>query len=107
MALLGKIEPQPPLGISYMIGGETWKQPEDRSPLRLIVEEWGNLGPMELRPEIKPNKAGFRVRHIEIAAPDGALGFSREPDGVYWTDVDMWGRTASEREAAVQPEPPQ
>jgi len=99
MATLSKIEPQPPRGIKYMLGDETWLAPADRSPMRLECEEWGNLGPMELNAEIKPNKAGFRVRNTTILAPTGALGFT-EIDGVYfWTDTDVWGRSAAEREA--------
>lgn len=100
MNIIGKIEPQPPLGIKYMLGDETWLKAEDRSPTRLHCEEWGNLGPLELDTEIKPNKAGFRVRCTDFLAPDGAIGFT-EKDGIYyWTDTDMFGRTASERAAA-------
>ena len=99
MKVLDKIEPQPPRGIKYMLGDETWRKPEDRSPIRLECEEWGNLGPMELNPKIKRNKAGFRVRSTTINAPPGAMGFT-EIDGVYyWTDTDVWGRSAAEREA--------
>lgn len=97
--IVGKIEPQPPRGIKYMLGDETWMKPEDRSPIRLECEEWGNLGPMELDPEIKPNAAGFRVRGTTIPAPPGALGFTQIDGIYYWTDTDMWGRTAEEREA--------
>jgi hypothetical protein len=98
MNLLGKIEPQPPRGIKYMLGGETWLAPADREPLRLHCEEWGNLGPMELDPEIQDNGHGFRVRTTSILAPAGAIGFT-EVDGVYfWTDRDCFGRTDEERE---------
>jgi hypothetical protein len=98
---LSKIEPQPPKGIKYMLGDETWMPVEKRSPRRLICEEWGNLGPMELDPAIKPNKAGFRVRVTEIPAPEGAYGFT-DIDGVYfWTSTDMYGRTADECAAAA------
>lgn len=100
MNLLSKIEPQPPQGIKYMLGAETWLPPEQQTPRRLLCEEWGNLGPLELRPEIKPNKAGFRVRTTEISAPDGAIGFE-QIDGVYfWTDTDEYGRNASDRAAS-------
>lgn len=86
--ILGRIEPQPPKGIKYMLGNETWLPAHERSLIRLHCEEWGNLGPMELNPEIKPNKAGFRVRCTTIIAPPGAHGFT-EVDGVYhWTDMD-------------------
>lgn len=90
--VVGVIEPKPPPGIKYMLGGESWL-PEDRqTPRRLECEEWGNLGPMELNPEIEPNKAGFRVRTTTILAPPGALGF-KEIDGVYyWTDTSIWDR---------------
>lgn len=101
-----RIEPQPPKGIKYMLGDETWLPIAKRSPLRLLCEEWGNLGPMELNAEIKPNKAGFRVRVTEILAPEGALGFT-DVDGVYfWTDTDMYGRTASERATGEPPGEP-
>ena len=97
MKLLAKIEPQPPQGIKYMLGDETWLPPEKRSPRRMHCEEWGNLGPMELNPEIKDNGHGFRCRSTDFPAPQGALGF-KQVDGVYyWTDVDMYGRTADER----------
>jgi len=94
MKLLGQIEPQPPKGIKYMLGGESWLPVERRSPVRLECEEWGNLGPMELDPDIKPNKAGFRVRSTTIPAPPGALGFTSVEGVYYWTDIDMYGRSA-------------
>lgn len=89
--ILSRIEPQPPQGIKYMLGDESWLPPEKKSPLRLSCEEWGNLGPMELNPDIKPNKAGFRVRATEFLAPKGANGFTKK-DGIYywvyyWTDA--------------------
>jgi hypothetical protein len=95
MSILGKIEPQPPSkSIKYMLGGESWMPPERRSLIRLHCEEWGNLGPLELDPEIKDNGHGFRVRSSDIFAPPGAIGFT-SIDGVYYgTDVDMYGRTA-------------
>jgi hypothetical protein len=83
--VFSRIEPQPPPGIKYMLGGESWMQDVDRSPVRLFCEEWGSLGPMELDPEIRPNKAGFRVRHTEILAPAGAIGFARVDGVYYWT----------------------
>jgi len=95
--ILGLIEPQPPNGIKYMLGGESWMKEADRAPIRLHCEEWGNLGPLELNAAIPPNKAGFRVRTTDIPAPPGALGFT-EIDGKYfWTDIDMFGQTAAER----------
>ena len=100
MKLLAKIEPQPPQGIKYMLGGETWMPPEKRSPLRLHCEEWGNLGPMELNPEIRDNGHGFRVRGSDFLAPEGALGFKCVEGVYYWTDVDMYGRTEIERAAS-------
>lgn len=94
MSLLSKIAPQPPEGIKYMLGAESWLPPAQQTPRRLLCEEWGNLRPLELRPEIKPNKAGLRVRPTNIIAPPGAIGF-KQVDGVYyWTDVDEYGRTA-------------
>lgn len=105
MKLLGRIEPQPPSGIKYMLGDETWLPEDKRSPRRLSCEEWGNLGPMELDREIKPNKAGFRVRSTEIIAPPGALGFTKTVDGYYWTDTDDFGRTLAERNGGAEPSP--
>jgi hypothetical protein len=95
--LLALIDPQPPQGIKYMLGDETWLPPERRSPCRLHCEEWGNLGPMELNPEIGPNEAGFRVRSTDIPAPRGAYGFTSVDGQYYWTDVDMYGRTPEQR----------
>lgn len=99
MKLLSKIEPQPPTGIKYMLGGESWLPEELRSPVRLHCEEWGNLGPMELDPEIKDNGHGFRVRGSDFIAPKGALGFALVEGVYYWTDVDSYGRSSKERYA--------
>lgn len=94
MKIIGEITPQPPEGIKYMLGGESWLDAKYQTPIRLHCEEWGNLGPLELNPEIKPNAAGFRVRCTTILAPAGAIGF-KEIDGKYfWTDTDCYGRTA-------------
>lgn len=100
MRILQKIEPQPPRGIKYMLGGESWLPPGERKPYRLHCEEWGNLGPMELNPEIKPNAAGFRVRTTDFLAPEGAIGFTKIDGEYYWTDTDCFGRTAEEQAAA-------
>lgn len=90
--IVGKIEPQPPKGIKYMLGAESWLPASQQTPRRLHCEEWGSLGPIELNPEIRPNKAGFRVRCTTVLAPAGALGFV-ELDGVYyWTDMTIWER---------------
>lgn len=97
MKVLGKIEPQPPQGIKYMLGGETWLQPEKREPVRLHCEEWGNLGPMELNPKIKDNGHGFRCRSTDFPAPEGAIGFTEVKGVYYWTDTDMFGRSAEQR----------
>ena len=96
--ILSRIEPQPPMCIKYMLGGETWLQPADRSPLRMHCEEWGNLGPMELDHGIQDNGHGFRVRSTDILAPPGAYGFTRIDGIYYWTDTDMYGRTPEQRE---------
>lgn len=97
MNILDVIYPQPPKGIKYMLGGESWLKPDKRSALRLHCEEWGNMGPLEMNSEIKPNKAGFRVRSTYFAAPPKAIGFI-EIDGMYyWTDTDCFGQTAKER----------
>ena len=97
--ILSRIEPQPPRGIKYMLGGESWLPAEDRSPIRLHCEEWGTLGPMELDPTIQPNRAGLRVRSTDFPAPAGALGFTKV-DGVYfWTDVDVWSQGVAKEDA--------
>lgn len=95
------IEPQPPRGIKYMLGGEEWLPEEERAPVRLCCKEWGNLGPMDLNPEIGPNAAGFRVRTTEIPAPPGAYGFVEMGGIYYWTDIDMFGRSKDEREGGM------
>lgn len=94
MKLLARIDPQPPKGIKYMLGGEAWLAVENRTPHRLLCEEWGNLGPAELNPEIKPNKVGLRVRMTEILAPSDAIGFTDVEGVYYWTDTDCYGRTS-------------
>jgi hypothetical protein len=90
--IIARIDPQPPGGIKYMLGGETWLPVEWRSRRRLHCEEWGNLGPMELDPSIKPNKAGFRVRSTDFPAPPGAEGFALIDEVYYWTAEDEYGR---------------
>lgn len=92
MKVISKIEPQPPQGIKYMLGGESWLPTDQQKPIRLHCEEWGNLGPMELDPEIKPNKAGFRVRGTDFLAPEGAIGFTSIDDKYFWTGTDQFGR---------------
>lgn len=96
MTTLDRIEPQPPQGIKYMLGDETWMSPEERSAARLVCEEWGNLGPMELNQDISPNAAGFRVRITEIPAPTGARGFEKIDGVYYWTDTSVWDRVPAE-----------
>lgn len=97
--LISPIEPQPPKGIKYMLGDETWLAPQERTVRRLHCEEWGNLGPTELNPDIKPNVVGYRVRTSDFIAPEGAVGFTRVGDIYYWTDTDQFGRTAADRDA--------
>lgn len=97
MKIIGRIEPQPPRGIKYMLGGERWLPPEKQSPRRLHCEEWGNLGPMELDPEIKPNKAGFRCRSSDFYPPEGARGFEQIDGIYYWIDLDCYERMAELR----------
>ena len=87
MKVMGRIEPQPPPGIKYMLGGESWLPPEARAPRRLHCEQWGNLGPLELDPVIRPNAAGFRVRTQSIPAPEGVDGFVEIEGVYYWTDA--------------------
>ena len=88
--IIGKIEPQPPRGIKYMLGDESWMEPNKRSPRRLHCEEWGD-------PEIKPNAAGFRVRSSDFFPPPGARGFTLVDDVYYWTDTDCWEQMAEQR----------
>lgn len=91
--IMGLIEPQPPQGIKYMLGEESWLPKDEQAPRRLHCEEWGNLGPMELNPEIKLNKAGFRVRVTEFLAPHGAHTFFIKDEKYYWsslTDKKKW-----------------
>lgn len=90
MKILNRIEPQPPSGIKYMLGNESWIPQNQRSPERLHCEEWGNLGPMELDPTIRVNGAGLRLRLTEIAAPEGAHGFTKIDGIYYWTDTSVW-----------------
>ncbi len=97
MKILGPVEPQPPIAIRYMLGDETWLPLEQRSPRRLHVELWGNLGPMELDPSIGPNAAGFRVKSTDYPAPPGAYGVTTVDGVLCWTDLDEYGRTATER----------
>ena len=97
MQILTMIDPQPPKGIKYMLGRESWLPADKQTPMRLHCEEWGNLGPMELNAAIPKNAAGFRVRCTTIPAPADAIGFT-EVDGAYfWTDTDCYGRAAAER----------
>jgi hypothetical protein len=84
--MLIPIEPAPPPGINYMLGNESWLEPDKRTPLRLHCEEWGNLGHLELDREIPANAAGFRVRCTAILAPEGVTGFVEEGGEYYWTD---------------------
>jgi hypothetical protein len=85
--LICQIIPQPPGGIKYMLGAESWKPVAEQSPRRLVCEEWGNMGPLELRPDIQDNGHGFRVRVTEFAAPPEANSFT-EVDGAYWWVFD-------------------
>lgn len=101
VALLGRIEPQPPKGIKYMLGDESWLPDEERAPRRLHCEEWGSLGPLELNPEIHDNGHGFRVRTSDFLAPSGAIGFIELNGVYYWTDTDEYGRKADSRAAAA------
>ncbi len=80
-----------------MLGGESWLPADRQSPRRLHCEEWGNLGPMELVPTIKPNKVGFRVRSTEFLAPPGTLGFTQIDGVYYWTDTSVWDQMAAVR----------
>jgi len=74
--LLSVIEPQPPQGIKYMVGGESWMDEKDQSPIRLNCEEWGH----------------FRVRCTEIIAPENARGFTKVDGIYYWTRSSVWDK---------------
>ena len=41
-------------------------------------------------PDIKPNKAGLRVRCTEIIAPSGARGYTRVGGVYYWTRLTQY-----------------
>jgi len=90
MKIISRIEPQPPLGIKYMIGGESWLAQEERTETRLCCEEWGNLGPLVLDSSIKPNLSGLRVKLTHIPAPEGANGYTRVNGIYYWTAENMF-----------------
>src|SRR5262245_31471669 len=90
MRLLGKVEPIPPPGIKYCVGGESWLPEEERSPIVMVCEEWGNLGPVVLDASIQPNKAGLRVRTTEIPAPAGAHWFVEIGGEYFWTAETCW-----------------
>lgn len=92
------MDPQPPIGIKYLLGRESWMDVADQTPLRLHCEEWGNLGPLELDPDIRPNAAGFRVRGTDFPAPAWARGFYQDAGVYFWTDAKVHG----ERPAAPQ-----
>ena len=85
IARVEPMDPQPPHGIRYLVGNQSWLKPEDRTPLTLVVEQWGNLGPMELDPSIRPNRAGFRVRELTFLAPAWARGFATRSGLLVWT----------------------
>lgn len=95
--VLTVIEPQPPRGIKYMLGGESWLTKEKQSPFRLHCEEWGNLGPLNLDAEIEPNEAGFRVRITTIPAPPGAKGYTEIAGVYYWTKSSCYERYTREQ----------
>ncbi|WP_284076355.1 hypothetical protein [Herbaspirillum aquaticum] len=101
MNIIAGVYPQPPESaqIMYMLGGEEWLAKENRSPIRILCETWGNLGPLELNREIPPDKAGFRVKHDEILAPDGCIGFKQIDGKYYWTDTDCYGRNIADLES--------
>jgi len=79
------MDPQPPRGIRYLLGRESWLAESAQTPLRLHIEQWGNLGPMELDPTITANAAGFRVRSLDIPAPEWARGFATRDGVLVWT----------------------
>jgi hypothetical protein len=91
MTALKRIEPQPPdCSIKYMIGDETWLPAEQRTPLRLVCEEWGSLGHMLIDATIPRNKAGFDLRVTEIPAPEGARHCAKVDGSWFWTDATPW-----------------
>src|SRR5687768_987683 len=90
MTLLGCVNPQPPSGIKYCVGGESWLPARKRTPVRMVCEEWGHLGPMVLDPTIQKNAAGLRVRVTEIVAPKGAKWFTAIHGTYFWTKEDSY-----------------
>lgn len=91
MRLLGSVNPPPPRrAILYCIGRESWLHPKDRTPVRMVCEEWGHLGPMVLDASIPKNAAGFRVRVTEIVAPEGAHWFTQIHGLYFWTAEDSY-----------------
>lgn len=84
---LGAVTPTPPKGIRYMVGGESWKDPADRTPVRLIVEEWGVPGCW--------TKGGFNCRTTEILAPVGANGVEEVNGVLHWSIRDAYGNLPS------------
>ena len=79
-----KICPQPPRGITYMVGGESWLPLGKRTPRRLVCEEWGNLGPLGLDASIPPNAAGLRVRLTSYETPLWADDYDLVAGVYYW-----------------------
>ena len=90
MTLLGPVNPPPPRGIKYCIGGESWLPARKRTPVRMVCEEWGHLGPMLIDPTIPKNAAGFYVRSTQIMAPKGAYWFTEIHGIYYWTAEDPY-----------------
>jgi hypothetical protein len=104
MTIIGRMGPQPPKGIKYMLGGESWLPADKQTPIRMHCEEWGHLGPMVLDATIPPNAAGFRVRSTDFPAPEGAHGFT-DIDGVYyWTREDNYELAKERGEVHDMPE---
>jgi hypothetical protein len=81
--ILAPLDPQPPKGMKYVLGGESWKDPADRSPIRLVVEEWGVDGCW--------TKGGFNCRVTEFLAPPGARGIEEKDGMLHWSTRDSYG----------------
>ncbi len=66
-----KIIPQPPKGIKYMVGHQSWLPKEKQTQRILVTEMWG------IRPTI-----GL-CGHVQITAPDGYEDYV-ELSGIYY-----------------------
>ncbi len=74
-----KIHPQP-RGLMYVIGNERWKPINERSQIRLAIEDW----------------SGDKVKFTEIFAPIGAFGVEMVKGEVWWSKRNVYGDLVDE-----------